>query len=70
LRRAFGGQDDASPLAYRREKAARALDVSPDTFDRHIAPSLKRVQVNSIWVYPITELRRWLDDNADGRLGT
>jgi hypothetical protein len=53
-----------SPLALRREAAAAALEVSDETFDKHVRPSLPVVRLGSVRVYPVAALERWLLENA------
>jgi len=53
-----------TPLAYQRKHAAAALDVSVDTFDRRIRPDLRCVYIGDTRLYPVTELQRWLAQEA------
>jgi hypothetical protein len=55
-------------LALRREQAAAALGVSVDFFDAHVRPEVRAVRRGRLTLYPLAELQRWLDDNADGVL--
>jgi hypothetical protein len=50
-----------APGALQRKRAAEWLDVSEETFDRHVRPHLKCVYVGSLRLWPVTELQRWLD---------
>jgi hypothetical protein len=52
--------DPVIPLAYQRKDAAAALGVKVDTFDRHIRRQLGCVYVNSVHLWPVAELERWL----------
>lgn len=51
-------------LALQRKQAAEALDVSGDTFDRHVRPHLRCVYIGDLRVWPVAELERWLDRQA------
>jgi len=52
-------------LALRREEAAEALGVSPDLFDARIRHELRAVRRGRVVLYPVAELERWLDANAE-----
>ncbi len=59
------------PLAYTRSGAAASLGVSVDTFDKYVRSYIRCVYVGSLRIYPVSELRRWLEQNlvksgADG----
>ena len=62
---------EASPaprLALNVREAAAALGVSWDTFHENVEPDLRIVRVGSRKLIPVTELQRWLDDNAERTL--
>jgi excisionase family DNA binding protein len=50
--------------ALRLEEAAESLGVCLDFFREHIAPELRIVRKGRIRLIPMTELDRWLDENA------
>lgn len=52
------------PLAYRLEDAARALGISPDTFERYVQPHVRVVRIGSLRLYPVSALQAFLDENA------
>jgi hypothetical protein len=54
-----------SPLALSPPRAAAAIDVGPDFFAEHVAPELRVVRRGAKRLYPIVELQRWLDENAE-----
>jgi hypothetical protein len=56
-------------LAPTRAEAATSLGVSVDFFDEHIAPDLRAIRRGQLRLYPISQLERWLDDNAARALG-
>jgi len=51
-------------LALRPEEAAEALGVSDDFFRANIAPELRAVRRGRIKLYAISEVERWLTENA------
>ena len=51
-------------LSLQRRRAAAALGVSVDTFDRYIRPLLKCVYVGDTRLWPVVELQRYLEENA------
>lgn len=52
-------------LAVNKTQAAEALGVSVDYFDRHIAVDLRCVRRGRRRLYPVAELHRWLDAEAE-----
>lgn len=55
---------DGLRLALRKEEAARALGISDESFDRYVKPHVRVVRANTIRLYPVPELERWLAENA------
>jgi hypothetical protein len=53
-----------TPLALRKEDAAKACGVSDETFDRHVRPTLPVVRLGTVRVYPVEHLQAWLRDHA------
>ncbi len=51
-------------LAYTKTEAAVALGVSIDTLERHIMAELRVVRRGRLVLIPVTELQRWLEQNA------
>ena len=51
-------------LALSPDEAARALGVSRDFFDKHIAPELRIVRRGRRKLIPIRELERWLAEES------
>lgn len=52
-------------LALRPLEAAAALGVSEDHFRRYIAPDLRWVRQGRVKVVAVTEVQRWLIENAE-----
>lgn len=55
-------------LALSREEAAAALSMSLDSFERHVQPTLRLCRLGRMRLVPISELQRWLEDNAERTL--
>lgn len=51
-------------LAVRSEEAATALGVGEDFFRAQVAPELRAVRRGRVKLYAITEIERWLTENA------
>jgi hypothetical protein len=51
-------------LALPREEAAAALGVHVKTFDLKVRPYLRAVRDGRTLLFPVSELERWLDENA------
>src|SRR4051794_32104472 len=54
----------AAALALSAPKAAASLDIGPDLFAARVAPELKVIRLGSRRLYPVDELRRWVDESA------
>lgn len=55
----------AAPLALQKSAAARALDLSIDSFERHVQPDLPVRRVGSMRLFRIADLEAWLVENLD-----
>jgi excisionase family DNA binding protein len=51
-------------LALGPDDAAKAIGVSRDFFDEHVAPELRVVRRGRRRLIPLKELERWLDESA------
>jgi excisionase family DNA binding protein len=51
-------------LALSVSEACESLGVGWDLFHKRIAPELKAVRLGRRKLYPVSELERWLADNA------
>jgi hypothetical protein len=51
-------------LALTREEAAQSFGMSLDSFERHVQPTLRMCRLGRMRLIPITEIERWLDQNA------
>jgi hypothetical protein len=52
-------------VALQRPEAAAALGLSVDSFMRYVASEVRCVRRGSIRLYPVSELERWADENAE-----
>ena len=51
-------------LAYSKPEAAAALGISINSFERHVQPELRLVRRGKLRLFPVSELERWLRENA------
>ena len=51
-------------LALSREEAAAALGMSLNSFERHVQPTIRLVRLGRMRLVPVSELERWLGENA------
>lgn len=56
-------------IALTPPEAAAAIGVGPDFFDQNVAPELRLVRRGRKRLVPVTELERWLAENASRALG-
>ena len=57
-------------LTYTRAEAAQALGISANTFDRHVAPHLPRIQSGSkLRLFRVEDIEAWAKDRAEYVLG-
>jgi excisionase family DNA binding protein len=52
-------------LALNRSEAAASLGVSITTFDALVAPHVRMVRHGRLRLVPVSELERWIRENAD-----
>jgi hypothetical protein len=58
-----------APIALSKSQAAGALGMSVDSFDRYVGAHVRCVRRGRLRLYPVSELQRWADDNAERLLG-
>ena len=56
-------------LAVSRSEAAEALGVSVDFLEQHVLHDLRMVRRGRRCLIPLTELQRWIENNAHRTLG-
>lgn len=54
-----------APLALSKPDAAAALGMSIDSFERYVMADVRCVRRGRLRLYPVDELRTWLDANAE-----
>ncbi len=54
-----------APIALSKPDAAAALGMSVDSFERHVMAHVRCVRRGRLRLYPVAELQRWVDENAD-----
>ena len=52
-------------LALSKPDAAKALDISVNSFERHVQPELRVVRRGKLRLFPVAELERWLRENSE-----
>lgn len=57
------------PIAYRLPEAAASLAMSEDHFNRHVRPSVRVVKAGTLTLFPVSELEKWVDDEAQLEIG-
>ncbi len=55
---------DIPRFALSQPEAAAALDMSLDSFQRHVAPDLAVIRKGRLRLYPVREIERWVSENA------
>jgi hypothetical protein len=56
-------------IALTPPEAAAAIGVGPDFFDVNVAPELRLVRRGRKRLVPVSELERWMVENASRALG-
>ncbi len=52
-------------IALTPPEAAAAIGVGPDFFEENVAPELRLIRRGRKRLVPVTELERWIADNAE-----
>lgn len=53
------------PIALGKPDAAAALSISVDSFERYVQPEVRCIRRGRLRLFPVTELERWANDNAE-----
>lgn len=56
-------------IALTPPEAAAAIGVGPDFFEANVAPELRLIRRGRKRLVPISELERWIAENAEFALG-
>lgn len=51
-------------IAYTFDEAAASIGVSPDSFRRHVLPTIRTVRQGRLRLVPVRDLERWVDEHA------
>jgi hypothetical protein len=60
-----GFQITVTPIALPKPAAAAALGISVDSFERYVQADVRCIRRGSLRLYPVSELQRWADENAE-----
>ena len=52
-------------ISLTRREAADAVGMSVDTFERYVQPELRIVRLGRLRLIPVSELERWIAQNAE-----
>lgn len=63
--RSTDGGDTLAPAALDRVGAAAFVAMGTTSFDRYVRPYVRAVRRGKLRCYPVAELERWLDKNAE-----
>lgn len=55
-------------FALTPSEAAASIGVGPDFFDAHVAPEIRAVRRGRKRLFPVAELDRWVNENAEAVL--
>lgn len=56
-------------IALTPVEAAAAIGVGPDFFDANVAPELRLIRRGRKRLVPVSELERWIAENAEALFG-
>ena len=56
-------------IALTPAEAAAAIGVGPDFFDANVAPELRLIRRGRKRLVPVSELERWMAENAERPVG-
>ncbi len=51
-----------------RDEAAAALGMSVDSLERYVMPHVRCIRRGRLRLFPVAELERWADENAEATL--
>ncbi len=53
------------PIALAKPDAAAALGMSTDSFEKYVQPHLRCIRRGRLRLFPVAELERWAEANAE-----
>jgi hypothetical protein len=57
-------EDGAPCLAVQHKDAPAVLGLGKTSFEKYVVPEVRCVRLGAMRVYPVNELERWLERNA------
>jgi hypothetical protein len=57
-------------IALPKPAAAASLGMSVDSFERYVMADVRCIRRGSMRLFPVAELERWADENAERLLDT
>jgi excisionase family DNA binding protein len=51
-------------LALTRQEAAHALGMGVTSFEQYVQPNIRAIRQGKLRLFPVSELQRWLEENA------
>lgn len=54
-----------APIALSKPDAAAALAMSTDSFEKYVMADVRCIRRGRLRLFPVTELERWANDNAE-----
>jgi hypothetical protein len=64
-----GVQIAVTPIALPKPAAAAALGMSVDSFERYVQADVRCIRRGRMRLFPVDELKRWADENAETLFG-
>jgi hypothetical protein len=52
-------------IAVPREEAAAIVGLPAKTFDRIVRPHIRAIRRGGVLLFPVSDLERWADENAE-----
>ena len=61
-------QITVTPIALSKPEPAAALSMSTDSFERYVMTDVRCIRRRRLRLFPVAELKRWANDNAERTL--
>ena len=52
-------------IALTRDESAHSLGMGLTSFKKYVIPEVRAIRRGSLVLYPVRELQRWADENAE-----
>jgi hypothetical protein len=66
--RIVGVEDGAPCLAVQHKDAPAVVGLGKTSFEKYVVPEVRCVRLGAMRIYPVKELERWLERNAERTL--